>query len=80
MPWWVWPLSLIGTPGVPPNLMGCALIYFETKECDILIREKMDPEVELAIREHERLHCQGRDHVNSTALRDGWDKFKSQRP
>jgi hypothetical protein len=70
VPWWARVLTWIGTPGMPVNVMGCAVIHFDTNTCDIWIREGMDPEVHEDVVEHERQHCDGYDHEGATAFRD----------
>lgn len=55
------------------NIEGCALIHFDTSECHIWVSSDFP---EARVLEHERLHCEGHDHVGSSDLTDGWAKWK----
>ena len=47
--------------------MACAEFNLATQRCDIWLVEGFAPR---PIVEHERLHCQGHDHVGETSMRD----------
>lgn len=52
--------------------LACAEIFFDTGECHIyLIRG-----LENVALQHERKHCEGYDHVGSSALADLWKSYR----
>jgi hypothetical protein len=53
--------------------MACAEFNLATKRCDIWLIEGFAPR---NIVEHERLHCQGHDHVGETAMRDFLQRYR----
>ena len=53
---------------------GCAEIDFKKNVCTIWVRG--DGFANAAIMEHERLHCQGYDHIGDSILRDEWEHYK----
>lgn len=65
VPMW---LRLLGA-----NLEGCALIYFDKKECHVWVSSDFPDARVLA---HERLHCRGYDHESSSTLADAWKEWK----
>jgi hypothetical protein len=54
--------------------MACAEFNLATKRCDIWLMEGFAPR---SIVEHERLHCQGHDHVGETAMRDFLTRYRA---
>lgn len=54
--------------------LACANINFDRKRCDIWQLPNPVPERV----EHERLHCQGYDHVGGSYLADGWAAWKAR--
>lgn len=54
--------------------MACAEFNLATKRCDIWLIEGFAPR---NIVEHERLHCQGHDHVGETAMRDFFMRYRA---
>ena len=54
--------------------MACAEFNLATRRCDIWLIEGFAPR---NIVEHERLHCQGHDHVGETALRDFLQRYRA---
>lgn len=59
--WYMWPT------------FACAVIDFNAKTCDIWL-DAEDPDA--GIEKHEHDHCDGRDHVGETYLRDLWEQHK----
>lgn len=53
----------------PP--MGCAVVYFETKVCELWA-------VSDWIRAEEIKHCMGRDHFGESTLADAWSAHKTR--
>ena len=68
VPMW---MKLLG--GIPE---GCAWIDLSKMSCDIYIPEGT-PKGDRVLT-HEREHCMGRDHANSTQLADLWDGWKER--
>jgi hypothetical protein len=54
--------------------MACAEFNLATKRCDIWLVEGFATR---SIVEHERLHCQGHDHVGETAMRDFLTRYRA---
>ena len=54
--------------------MACAEFNLATKRCDIWLMENFAPR---SVVEHERLHCQGHDHVGETAMRDFLTRYRA---
>ena len=54
--------------------MACAEFNLATKRCDIWLMEGFAPR---SVVEHERLHCQGHDHVGETAMRDFLTRYRA---
>jgi hypothetical protein len=54
--------------------MACAEFNLATRRCDIWLIEGFAPR---SIVEHERLHCQGHDHVGETAMRDFLTRYRT---
>ena len=54
--------------------MACAEFNLATKRCDIWFIDGFAPR---SIVEHERLHCQGHDHVGETAMRDFLTRYRA---
>jgi hypothetical protein len=54
--------------------MACAEFNLATRRCDIWLIEGFAPR---SIVEHERLHCQGHDHVGETAMRDFLTRYRA---
>jgi hypothetical protein len=54
--------------------MACAEFNLATKRCDIWFIDGFAPR---SILEHERLHCQGHDHVGETAMRDFLTRYRA---
>ncbi len=55
---------------------GCTIFLFDAREAHIyLSRDFPNPE----IREHERLHAAGYDHVGSDYMHHAWRDWKAQR-
>lgn len=52
---------------------ACAEIYFKERRCDIWLSADFPPPLWMV--RHERLHCDGHDHIGSTQLRDAWHKY-----
>lgn len=50
-----------------PMPFACAEIFMSIGICRITLSERFAPEW---VKEHERLHCAGFDHLGSTAMRD----------
>jgi hypothetical protein len=55
--------------------LACAWIDFNTMTCRIYYAADDEHSAAHAI-EHEKDHCEGRDHIGSTHLRDGWENWK----
>ena len=53
---------------------GCAELDFKVNTCTIWVRDSGFADA--TIMEHERLHCQGYDHIGDSILRDEWAKYK----
>lgn len=62
--------------GLPPFTVtaGCAQIHLSSGTCTIYSAVTGEDEVYLL--EHERAHCQGRDHIGSTALLDHFNTWR----
>lgn len=54
--------------------MACAEFNLATRRCDIWLMEGFAPR---SVVEHERLHCQGHDHVGETAMRDFLTRYRA---
>ena len=54
--------------------MACAEYNLATRRCDIWLIEGFAPR---SVVEHERLHCQGHDHVGETAMRDFLTRYRA---
>ena len=54
--------------------MACAEFNLATRRCDIWFVDGFAPR---SIVEHERLHCQGHDHVGETAMRDFLTRYRA---
>ncbi len=54
--------------------MACAEFNLATRRCDIWLIDGFAPR---SIVEHERLHCQGHDHVGETAMRDFFLRYRA---
>jgi len=54
--------------------MACAEFNLATRRCDIWFIEGFAPR---SVVEHERLHCQGHDHVGETAMRDFLTRYRA---
>lgn len=54
--------------------MACAEFNLATKRCDIWFIDGFAPR---SVVEHERLHCQGHDHVGETAMRDFLTRYRA---
>ena len=63
-----WELQTICGGSVIAQYVACARIFFKDNACKIYYVSG-DEYGRLAV-EHEREHCNGRDHVGSSALRD----------
>jgi hypothetical protein len=55
--------------------MGCAEFYLSRGECHIWVSAEFP---DRGVLEHERLHCQGHDHVGSIAMRDMLGRWKAR--
>ena len=53
-------------------VLGCAFADFEAGKCDVYL-VKDAPQW---VREHERLHCDGYDHVGSDRVRTVFERWK----
>lgn len=72
VPTWMKTLSILTL--TPPIVEGCAIVNFRDMRCDIYVRGDIP---DAAILEHERLHCQGRDHDRGKAtLAAAWRAWK----
>lgn len=56
------------------NLEGCAVIFFEKNLCEIYVSADFPDQ---RVLEHEREHCEGKDHVGTTNLADAWAQWKA---
>lgn len=56
---------------------ACAEMNLATGTCDIWFSADFPPQSFIV--EHERLHCQGYDHIGSTVLRDYLHRYRGQR-
>lgn len=57
----------------PAVQLGCAVIDFKARTCRIYVAEGTG----LVVLDHEGGHCDGRDHVGETTLRDAWAAYKA---
>lgn len=57
-------------------MLSCANINFDTMRCTVY-QQQTDLETREAAKEHEDKHCEGYDHIGSTALRDYWEQWKA---
>ncbi len=54
--------------------MACAEFNLATRRCDIWLMEGFAPR---SVVEHERLHCQGHDHVGETGMRNFLARYRA---
>ena len=54
--------------------LACAEFNLATQRCDIWLMDGFAPR---SVVEHERLHCQGQDHVGETAMRDFLARYRA---
>ena len=54
--------------------MACAEFNLATRRCDIWYMQGFAPR---SVVEHERLHCQGHDHVGETSMRDFLARYRA---
>ena len=54
--------------------LACAEFNLVTRRCDIWLSKNFAPR---AVIEHERLHCQGYDHVGSNGMRDFLARYQA---
>jgi len=62
--------------GLLTQYMGCAWIYFEKGTCEVYYAAD-DKDSATHVIEHEVMHCEGYDHIGSSALADGWGEWKA---
>src|SRR3990167_2186056 len=53
---------------------GCAEMDFKANTCTIWVRDSGFADTNILT--HERLHCQGYDHIGDSILKDEWRKYK----
>jgi len=71
-----WELQRVCGGNVLMQYFGCAIIYFAMMLCRIYYAAD-DESAEYVIG-HEKMHCRGHDHIGSSALADGWEKWKRE--
>jgi hypothetical protein len=54
--------------------LACAEFNLVTRRCDIWLNKSFAPQ---AILDHERLHCQGYDHVGSNGMREFLARYQA---
>ena len=55
---------------------GCAEMDFKANTCTVWVRDSGF--ADLNILTHERLHCQGYDHIGDSVLKNEWEKYKNE--
>jgi len=71
-----WELQRVCGGNLITQYFGCAWIYFATMVCNVFYAA--DDESAVYVIEHEKMHCRGHDHIGSSMLADGWEKWKKE--